>query len=465
MPAGAGNRPGSTATGASAMFNLMRHYAITSFAGVLLAALLLTGFYRHIEINETTEFARNSNIQLANAILDLTAPELGEYLGSVSNLGPREILNSPFPPLLASAIVESMGKASIAKVSIYNNRGVVVFSTNQRELGRIDTDNSGFASARNGQTATELSYRDAFSILGQKTDDDNLVRTFVPVRPSPARPIIGALATYVDWSPAVAQTEREMYTAIAGVALILMLLYSAQLLVVMRAKNLIESQQTTIRERTATLETMSLHLLASEEAEKLKLAANLHEGLAQTLAAIKSRIEQGLEQVPAGAAGSDSLDAALSALQGAIEEVQEMATELRPPSLDELGLLPTIRWICREFECLHPDVQIEQQISVQEQEIPDQLKIVIYRIIEAVLKDIGKNARKDRIRVSLHPNANAIMLAIDDIPRESISAATVGGNPRLRFATAQERATLSGGAFSAAFNRDGGITLHASWAT
>jgi signal transduction histidine kinase len=249
----------------------------------------------------------------------------------------------------------------------------------------------------------------------------------------------------------------------AGIGFILMLLYSALLLVVMRAKKVIEAQQMTIRERSEDLETLSIRLLAGTEAEKLKLALNLHDGLAQSLTAIKSRIEHGLERIPAEAAGNESINTALSALQGTIEEVQEMATELRPSSLDELGLLPTIRWLCREFQYLHPDIRIEQQISVQEQEIPEALKIVIYRIIEAVLHDIGDDPHRDQIRLSLQPNANAIILAIDDVPQELPSVKTVP-NPRMRFSAAQERATLSGGAFSAAFNREGGITLHASWA-
>jgi signal transduction histidine kinase len=446
------------------MFNLMRHYAISSSVSVLLAAVLITGFYRHIEIHETTEIARKTNIQLANAVLDSVRPELGEYLGSVRNQGPQDVLKSPFPRQLAATIVESMGKASIAKVRIYNNRGAVVFSSGQRDVGNTETDNPGFASASSGQAASDLAYRDVFSIFGAQTDEANMVSTFVPVRSGRAQPISGVIATYVDWNQEVTQTEHEMFTVIGGIFLILLLLYSAQLLVVLRAKKVIEAQQNTIRERTETLETMSLHLLASEEAEKLKLAANLHEGLAQTLTAIKCRFEQGLEIVPTGGARDDSMDRALSALQGAIEEVQEMATGLRPPSLDELGLLPTIRWFCREFESLHPDIRIEQKVSVQEQDIPAQLKIVIYRVIEAVLTDIGKNPNKDRIRVSLQPNANAIVLAIDDIPQELMSAATVRGHSSLRFAAAQERATLSGGAFSAAFNRDGGITLNASWA-
>jgi Histidine kinase len=473
---GRGSNPGGLSDtpdnplGASNMFNLLRHYAITSFFSVLAAAVLLSVFYRHLEVQETTEFAQKSNLALAEAVLESVRPDLSKYLGSVTNLGPQEISKTPpFPPPLASAIAGLTEKASIAKVRIYNNLGVVVFATDHREVGSVDTGNSGFASANKGQAVSDLVYRNTFSGFGRRMDEDNLVRTFVPVRLNPAEPIRGALATYVDLNPLVAHNEREVLAVVAGIMLILMLLYTVLFLVVMRAKKVIDAQQYTIRERTATLETLSVQLLEGEEADKLNLAVNLHEGLAQTLTAIKNRIEDGLERIPANVARDESLNTTLSALQGAIEEVQEMATDLRPSSLDELGLLPTIRWFCREFEYLHPDIRIEQQISLLEQEIPEQLKIVIYRIIEAVLKEIGKNPHKDRIRLSLQPNAKAIILAIDDIPQDSTSVVPALNratpHPRLRFAAAQERATLSGGAFSAAFNREGGITLHASWGT
>ncbi len=447
------------------MFNLLRHFAIRSFLGVLVAALLLATFYRHIEIQEATEFARKSNLTLAELVLDSIRPELGEYLESAANLGSQEIRQAPFPSALAAAITESMGKASIAKVRIYNQRGVIVFSSAQRELGNVDATNPAFLLARAGESGSEISYNDAFSFFTPRLDDDNVVRTFVPARSSSAHAVRGALAIYVDLSPSVAQNEREVLTVTTGIALILILLYAALLFIIVRAKKVIDAQQYTIRERTETLETVSLQLLASDEAQKLNLAFNLHEGLAQSLTAVKVGIEQGLERTLPAVTRDESLNTALAALQGAIEEVQEMAAELRPPSLDELGLLPTIRWYCREFEYLHPDIQIEQQISVQEQEIPEQLKIVIYRIIEAVFKDIGNDSRKDRIRLSLQPSAKAIVLAIEDIPQQSPSAATApdSDQPRLRFAAAQERATLSGGAFTAAFNREGGITLNASW--
>jgi len=450
------------------MTNLLRQYAIASFVGVLVAAVLLAGFYRHIEIHETVEFAQKSNLSLAEAVLDSARPELGEYLNSATGMGPREISDLPLPRELALVITELMKKTSIAKVRIYNDRGVIAYSSDRQEIGRVDTANSGLASASKGEAVSEITYRDAFSVLDRRTDEDNLVRTFVPVRPGSEHSVRGALATYVDLSAGVAQTEQEVVRVTGGVTLILMLLYATLLFVVMRAQKVIEAQQVTIRERTASLETLSVQLLAGEEAEKLNLAHNLHEGLAQTLTAIKIGIENGLERMPSGVARDSSLNTALESLQGAIDEVQEMAAELRPSSLDELGLLPTINWLCREFESLHPDIRIEQQVSLLEREIPEQLKIVIFRIIEAVLKDIGNNPHQDRVRLCLQPNAQAILLSIDDIPQDSIHGAAAldreTPNPRLRFAGAQERATLSGGAFSAAFNREGGITLHASWA-
>ncbi|MCX7143465.1 MAG: histidine kinase [Proteobacteria bacterium] len=316
------------------MFNLMRHYAITSFISVLVAAVLLTAFYRHVEVQETTDFARKTNIALTEAVLDSVRLDLGEYLGAASNLGPREIARAPFPSTLAATIVRLMEKTSIGEVRIYNNLGVIVFSTRDQVVGTIDPGSSGFASASKGQSASDLVYRDAFSSFGRATEGDNLVHTFVPVRLGPAGAISGVLATDVDLSPAVAQTEREVFTVIGGILLILMLLYSAQLLVVMRAKKVIEAQQDTIRERTETLEAMSLQLLTGEEAQKLNLAVSLHEGLAQTLTAVKVGIEQGLERTLPETSRDKSLNTAISALQGAIEEVQEMAAELRPSSLD-----------------------------------------------------------------------------------------------------------------------------------
>lgn len=460
---------GNGLPGVTGTFNLLRYYAVASLISVLVVAVLLAAFYRHVEVQEGVELARGSHLALAESVLNSVRPGLVNYLESVTNFGPRGVSRADFPASLASVIRRIMDDdASAIVVRIYNNRGIVVFSTQSGQVGWIDSDKSGFITAISGKVGSDFTYPDLFSRFDQAKQDDNLMQTFIPVRGNRAGAILGVLMIGADLGPPAARNEREFFTAIAGIVAILAVLYSVLFFIVLRARKVIERQQKTIRDRTLTLEAFYVQLLAGEETEKEKLATGLHEGFARTLSAIKVRIEDGLDRIAANMSWGESLRPAVLALQGVIEEVKETAMELRPPTLDELGLLPTIQWFCREFEYLHPDIRIDQQISVQEAEIPGPLKIVIYRIIETAIKDISQDADIDRIRLALRSTGKTITLSIDDIPRDldCVTAAPSGSvvNPSVRFAAAQERTTLSGGVFSTAKNEEGGTTLHACWA-
>ena len=78
-----------------------------------------------------------------------------------------------------------------------------------------------------------------------------------------------------------------------------------------------------------------------EEQKKQKIAIDLHEGLAQTLSAIKVNVESS-SRGNLRDANAQPLEHIVPVLQNAIQEVRSIATELRPSSLDDLGLLPTI---------------------------------------------------------------------------------------------------------------------------
>ena len=222
-----------------------------------------------------------------------------------------------------------------------------------------------------------------------------------------------------------------------------------------------------IRERTAALEKLSAKMLSSDEMEKKNLAFGLHEGLAQLLVTIKMRIERSLAQFAASETPNESLASIVPLLQNAIEDIETIATGLRPSSLDELGLLPTIEWFCRKFDRLHPAIAFAEEISLQEDDVPAPLKIVIYRVIESTLTNIARYENTDQIELALRKDDGAITLAIDDTSRDSRYAATAQRDANFdlqaRFAEAQERTTLSGGSFKIARSKAGGITLRASW--
>lgn len=226
------------------------------------------------------------------------------------------------------------------------------------------------------------------------------------------------------------------------------------------------------RERTAALELLSARMLSGDEQEKKKIAFGLHEGLAQTLALIKMLIERKLKQVVISKghnrrAYDDSLASTVPLLQSAINDVQTIASGLRPLILDELGLLPTIDWFCRKFDSLYPAIRITERILVQENDLPVPLKIVIYRIIESALTDIVRNENPDLIELSLQLQDGVITLTIDDASQDTryASAQKLDSESDLqaRFGEAKERTTLSEGNFTIARNKTGRVVLHAVW--
>jgi signal transduction histidine kinase len=136
-----------------------------------------------------------------------------------------------------------------------------------------------------------------------------------------------------------------------------------------------------------------------------------------------------------------------------------VALHLRPSSLDDMGLLATINWYCREFARLRPHVRTDCDIGLQEKDLPEALKIIIYRVLEEICRVAGALAEMRRLRVGLTQDEARIVLSVshDGMPAQ----APGGGEPEL--ALAQERTLLSGGSFEVIAGEAGGRTLRAAW--
>jgi signal transduction histidine kinase len=327
----------------------------------------------------------------------------------------------------------------------------------------------GFQSSMRGEVFSSMVFRDMLGrLFAASSAEDNRMLTFTPIRSGPGTPVLGVFETRTDMSHLVEESDRVLLFFLAGAELILALLSAMLLVVVRHARNILHIQHKTIRERTATLEILSKSLLNGEELKKKKIAADLHEGLAQTLSAIKINMES-TELAKACGEDSQPLESIVPVLQSAIHEVRTIATQLRPSSLDDLGLLPTLNWFCREFEHQHPDIRIQKEIFLREGTIPSHLKIDIYRIIESAFKNIAKYSNTDQIRFVMHLADDMIHLIIGDTPTirpaiTHISPTDPAADPQFRFAEMKERTSLSGGVFSSTLERMGGVTLRASWA-
>jgi signal transduction histidine kinase len=108
--------------------------------------------------------------------------------------------------------------------------------------------------------------------------------------------------------------------------------------------------------------------------------------------------------------------------------------------LDDLGIIATISWFCREFERLYSDIRIEKEINIEEREVPDSLKTVIFRILQEALHNVAKHAKAGLVRVALTKADDGFGLT-----------------------SMKERAELSGGSFTIESTPGAGTTIRASW--
>jgi signal transduction histidine kinase len=160
------------------------------------------------------------------------------------------------------------------------------------------------------------------------------------------------------------------------------------------------------------------------------------------------------------------LKSIISMIQEAVGEVRRIEKTLRPPLLDNLGILPTINWFCREFQSVFENIRIEPDIAVSENDVPESLKIVIFRILQEALNNISKHSRADLVRLRLARTDNRIELLIADngqgFALENVSS--LAGSARgLGLASMKERAALSGGTCSIESAKGQGTTVRATW--
>jgi signal transduction histidine kinase len=131
-----------------------------------------------------------------------------------------------------------------------------------------------------------------------------------------------------------------------------------------------------------------------------------------------------------------------------------------------MGLLAAIRSSCRELKELYERIQIETEIGIQEEDVQEPLKIVIYRVLQEALNNVVKHGGADTVRVLLTKTERSLELSIRDNgqgfdPEEKLSGESQMGGMGL--VGMKERTELSNGTFEIASEKGKGTVIKAKW--
>jgi signal transduction histidine kinase len=208
--------------------------------------------------------------------------------------------------------------------------------------------------------------------------------------------------------------------------------------------------------------------MLAEEKERQRIARELHDSIGQTLSAIKFSLENAIKRLRDTSAPQDvgTLEATIPITQGAIEEIRRIVMDLRPSILDDLGILATIDWACREFETTYRGIGIEKEIVVDESDVPEPLKMVVFRVLQEALNNLAKHSKADRVLIRLIRTVEGSELSISDngLGMNTDDALRLRGTQGgFGLVSMRERAELAGASFDLTSEVGAGTTIRVSW--
>ena len=215
-----------------------------------------------------------------------------------------------------------------------------------------------------------------------------------------------------------------------------------------RARAEAEAALGQLRESHERLERLSRRLVEVQEAERRALARELHDEMGQILASLKLRLEGGTAQA--------AVDVQ-SILGDLLDRVRGLSMDLRPPTLDALGLLPTLLWHFERYGA-ETGVRVAFRNPGTVGRFSPGVETAAFRIVQEALTNVARHARVAEVDVSLEAGADGLELRIEDrgVGFEPVTAAP-GGSGGL--AGMQERARLLGGRVRIESSPGGGTRL------
>jgi PAS domain S-box-containing protein len=193
---------------------------------------------------------------------------------------------------------------------------------------------------------------------------------------------------------------------------------------------------------------LPLRIIEAQEAERLRVARELHDGVNQLIASAKMRlrkVEDGV--VSLNPAAREILARCSRLLVQALEENRRIAHNLRPSDLDEFGLAAATRNFCKELQS-RTKLKVKYSIARIDQRLAPALELNLFRILQEAVNNIEKHARAGEVRLRIAVHGDSIILRIQDDGRGFDSKRGRAGRGKWRgigLTNMRERAEFLGG--------------------
>jgi PAS domain S-box-containing protein len=160
---------------------------------------------------------------------------------------------------------------------------------------------------------------------------------------------------------------------------------------------------------------LSRQVLVAQEEERARLSRDLHDGLGQTLTALRFELDWLAKKHGNGSTTPHPFAQATALLETSAQELRRMCRGLRPPLLDDMGLEPAVRQLIEEFEehsALHVDLTVKMEDDVPM--LAPETALCAYRVLQEALTNVHRHAQARRVSVGLLIDPAELVIAVRD---------------------------------------------------
>jgi two-component system sensor histidine kinase UhpB len=178
-------------------------------------------------------------------------------------------------------------------------------------------------------------------------------------------------------------------------------------------------------------------VLAGQEAERLRIAQELHDQIGQELTAVLLSLARVETRVSTELKG-DVIDVQ-EAVRGSLEGVRQIAIELRPEALDDLGLESALAVLCERF-AERTGLRITEHVDPEMPTLSPEIELVVYRVAQEAVTNVARHSGADEAELDLEHRDDLLTLTVSDrgcgLPADYMAGSGMRGM--------RERATLVG---------------------
>jgi len=197
------------------------------------------------------------------------------------------------------------------------------------------------------------------------------------------------------------------------------------------------------------------------EKERTRIAREIHDTLGQSLTGLKLELAAAWDASQRGRPGlAGRLSEATRLVDDLVKSVRRIATELRPPILDELGLPAAVEWFARDF-ARRTGIACETVVTVRDEALGDGVATGLFRILQEALTNVSRHAGARRVSITLALRGGVVTLEVVDDGR-GITESEATGPRSVGILGMRERATALGGVLEVGPEPRGGTRV-AAW--